>query len=273
MHGKCSMIESLVINFQDYGRFWSWYGPFGIFGDTEWEFSGCYFFWQPFNILEIHYFSVKDNNWRVSFQFDLFWAASVSLLCLLQVQNFLLSHCVCFVLVPPIITRNEKTIEVVPRRRKRFRTLIGSSISSPPSIAITIVCLASGKPTPTVTWTRNGIPVKRSNNVKILKKGRLRIKSFSSDDVGRYQCVASNIYGTDRATSSLNIKGMYNCRMYKWRLTLLSSFFHKCPLFPCLKFKSSYKLKSLKAAISDGKFCLAYGKRLLRGGPRLDTWL
>ncbi len=108
---------------------------------------------------------------------------------------------------PPVIIRNNKTSEVVYiRHKKRYSTLVGSSISSPASIALTIICAAKGKPEPTIEWTRNGKTVIRSKNVKILTRGRLRIKSLSSKEIGRYECTASNDFGVDKAVSSINIK-------------------------------------------------------------------
>ena len=110
---------------------------------------------------------------------------------------------------PPVIIRNNKTSEVAyvrHKHKKRYSTLVGSSISSPASIALTIICAAKGKPAPTIEWTRNGKTVVRSKNVKILSRGRLRIKSLSSKEIGRYECTASNDFGVDRAVSNINIK-------------------------------------------------------------------
>lgn len=104
-----------------------------------------------------------------------------------------------------------KTYEVIPPRRiqkKRFRTQIGSSISSPPEIALTIVCEATGKPTPVISWTRNGDAVETSKNIRVKDK-ILRIKSFSTSEIGRYQCTARNDFGVDTAVTDLNIKGRF----------------------------------------------------------------
>ncbi|CAB4011013.1 Glyco X precursor, partial [Paramuricea clavata] len=107
----------------------------------------------------------------------------------------------------PVIIRNQKTTEIVPARKKRYKTVVGSSISSPASIAITIVCQANGVPSPTIKWSRNGVVLERSTKtVKILKGGRLRIKSLSVNEIGRYECTASNILGSDSAISRINIK-------------------------------------------------------------------
>lgn len=109
-------------------------------------------------------------------------------------------------LEPPVIKTNPKTKDVVAKHKRRYKTVIGSSVTSPTLVAITIVCAADGKPTPTYTWTRNGKAVVRSSNVKILSRGsRLRIKSLSSDDIGRYECTARNVFGVDTAMTNLSV--------------------------------------------------------------------
>ena len=127
-------------------------------------------------------------------------------------------------LEPPVIERNLKTSEVIPPRKiekKRFRTLVGSSISSPPSIAITIVCEASGQPTPKISWTRNGAAVVSSRNIKVKDK-ILRIKSFSVKEIGRYECTAKNVFGVDKAVSNVNIKGKFDI-LFEQRLKYIVS--------------------------------------------------
>ena len=111
----------------------------------------------------------------------------------------------------PIITRNPKTTEIVPAHKKRYKTVIGSSISSPASVAITIVCQANGVPTPTIKWSQNGVLLERSTKtVKILNRGRLRIKSLTVNEIGRYECTASNILGSDSAISRIDVKGKFD---------------------------------------------------------------
>ena len=118
--------------------------------------------------------------------------------------------CVNHFLERPVITKNNKASEVVPRHKERYSTPVGSSISSPASIAITIVCAAKGEPTPKISWTWNGRPVPLSRKVKVLRGGqRLRIKSLSSKEIGRYECTAKNEFGADTAASNINIKGKF----------------------------------------------------------------
>lgn len=100
-----------------------------------------------------------------------------------------------------------KTREVVPKHKERYKTLVGSSILSRTGIAITIVCEAKGNPKPAVKWYLKGVPVVATKNIKILNRGRLRIKSLSSDSVGKYQCLARNPLGIDTATSNVTVLG------------------------------------------------------------------
>ncbi|XP_028402030.1 uncharacterized protein LOC114524971 [Dendronephthya gigantea] len=107
---------------------------------------------------------------------------------------------------PPVIRRNPKAIDIVAKHKRRYKTVIGSSVTSPTLVAITIVCAADGKPTPEYTWTKNGEAVIRSSNVKILSRGsRLRIKSLTSNNIGRYECTARNAFGVDTAMTNLSV--------------------------------------------------------------------
>ncbi|XP_046861464.1 contactin-5-like [Xenia sp. Carnegie-2017] len=106
----------------------------------------------------------------------------------------------------PKILRNQKEREIIPPRKKRYQTLVGSEILSRRNISLTIVCKATGTPAPTITWLRNGNRVSSKGNVKIKKGGRLRIKSLSENNVGQYQCRAGNSFGYDAAASNIIIR-------------------------------------------------------------------
>ena len=112
-------------------------------------------------------------------------------------------------LEPPLILRNQNAREIIPPRKKRYQTLIGSEIFSRGNISLTIVCQAIGIPTPTITWLRNGDRVSSKGNVKIKKGGRLHIKSLSENDVGKYLCRAGNSFGNDAVTSNIIIRSKY----------------------------------------------------------------
>ena len=120
----------------------------------------------------------------------------------------------------PVITRSVKQYETISPEKSRYKVLVGSSVSSPAKIALTIVCQAKGTPKPTITWSRGGVKIEgSSNNIKIKSGGRLRIKVLTSDDIGRYECTATNTYGYDTATTNVQIAGEF-ARSYRFRVFL-----------------------------------------------------
>ena len=86
-------------------------------------------------------------------------------------------------------------------------------IVAPPSLTVneseasSMQCSASGKPAPTVVWTRvNGsLPAGRS----VVFGGRLEIQESQTKDSGLYQCEATNILGAARKQVKLVVNGEY----------------------------------------------------------------
>ena len=105
----------------------------------------------------------------------------------------------------PVIRVNAKKIDAVPTHKNRYKSVVGASIISRANIAITIVCQADGKPPPNITWTMNGDPIVPNDVVKVLDRGRIRIKSLSDDYVGIYKCRAENVHGFDTASSKITV--------------------------------------------------------------------
>ncbi|XP_056019379.1 pro-neuregulin-1, membrane-bound isoform-like isoform X3 [Ostrea edulis] len=68
--------------------------------------------------------------------------------------------------------------------------------------------LRSGKPDPTIVWTKDGVPISgKTKGVQIKKRKKylqLRINKASSKDAGVYRCIATNVVGT--TAKSVNIK-------------------------------------------------------------------
>nr|XP_048692016.1 contactin-1 [Caretta caretta] len=57
-------------------------------------------------------------------------------------------------------------------------------------------CVATGKPTPTIRWLKNGVSFRR---------GELRIQGLTVKDAGMYQCIAENIHGIIYANAELKV--------------------------------------------------------------------
>ncbi|NXK90422.1 CNTN5 protein, partial [Formicarius rufipectus] len=65
-------------------------------------------------------------------------------------------------------------------------------------------CKATGKPRPTYSWLKNGVPLWPQNRIEMVN-GVLMIHSVNVSDAGMYQCLAENKYGTIYASAELKI--------------------------------------------------------------------
>ncbi|XP_027145831.1 hemicentin-1 [Larimichthys crocea] len=71
---------------------------------------------------------------------------------------------------------------------------------------VALSCEASGIPLPTITWLKDGRPIKASSSVRVLSGGRsLRLMHAAVEDAGRYTCIVSNNAGEERKNFDLDI--------------------------------------------------------------------
>ncbi|XP_028823701.1 hemicentin-1 isoform X1 [Denticeps clupeoides] len=62
--------------------------------------------------------------------------------------------------------------------------------------AVTLQCRTEGRPSPSVSWHRDGRAVAESVRVRVLSSGALQIAFVRPDDAGTYTCSAANAAGT-----------------------------------------------------------------------------
>lgn len=87
------------------------------------------------------------------------------------------------------------------------------------SHALTLECNAAGHPLPALTWLKDGVPVKASDNVHIDSDGKtLNILSILEADQGQYVCVATSVAGEKEIKYEVEVLG-------KFRGPLLASSF------------------------------------------------
>ena len=70
-----------------------------------------------------------------------------------------------------------------------------------------------GEPTPSLVWTRNGMPLKGYRNVMIDMDeftSSVVVKRASREDSGEYHVVAKNQWGTAEATFNVAVQGWYS---------------------------------------------------------------
>ena len=77
----------------------------------------------------------------------------------------------------------------------RLTKVIGNSVAS-------VSCRAFGFPPPTIVWSRGLVPLPQGRSSVI--NGTLNISSFSRQDVGPYQCKATNKLGSVTALTTLH---------------------------------------------------------------------
>ncbi|XP_077547312.1 peroxidasin isoform X2 [Haemaphysalis longicornis] len=72
--------------------------------------------------------------------------------------------------------------------------------------SVTLRCLAAGKPTPLVTWTRDGVPLLQHARYHVsLTAGTLVISATDPSDAGTYRCKATSPLGEDSASAKLDV--------------------------------------------------------------------
>ncbi|KAK0086036.1 hypothetical protein PV325_004017 [Microctonus aethiopoides] len=90
-------------------------------------------------------------------------------------------------------------------------------------------CAVTGQPTPTISWAKDGLPVRESaGRIKVLGNGgsTLQISSITRDDKGMFQCFAKNDYEMVQATAELRLGEdsvfLYNCNEFLIRTKVVS---------------------------------------------------
>ncbi|XP_067156720.1 hemicentin-1 [Apteryx mantelli] len=85
------------------------------------------------------------------------------------------------VYVPPVIEGDADTVQT-------RQVVAGSSV--------VLECKAEGNPPPLLTWLKDGVPVKASDNLRVLSGGKkLELLNAVEADRGQYWCVATSIAG------------------------------------------------------------------------------
>uniref|UniRef100_A0AAR2KQZ6 Hemicentin 1 n=1 Tax=Pygocentrus nattereri TaxID=42514 RepID=A0AAR2KQZ6_PYGNA len=72
--------------------------------------------------------------------------------------------------------------------------------------ALTLECEAGGHPIPSLTWLKDGSPVKAGENLQVLEQGRkIQIMNAVPSDAGRYVCVATSPAGEMEIKYDVNV--------------------------------------------------------------------
>lgn len=73
---------------------------------------------------------------------------------------------------------------------------------------LTLECEARGHPPPSLTWLKDGVPVRDGESVRVLEQGsKMEILSAAVSDSGRYVCVATSIAGEREVKYDVRVLG------------------------------------------------------------------
>lgn len=73
---------------------------------------------------------------------------------------------------------------------------------------LTLKCEARGHPPPSLTWLKDGVPVRNGESVSVLEQGsKIEILSATVSDSGRYVCVATSIAGEKQVKYDVRVLG------------------------------------------------------------------
>ncbi|XP_042868395.1 Down syndrome cell adhesion molecule-like protein Dscam2 [Penaeus japonicus] len=84
-----------------------------------------------------------------------------------------------------------------------------------PGPPVSLKCSAGGNPTPTITWTLDGLPIPQTDRVVVGEQlgtrsevvSHVNVSHTRVEDGGRYECVATNRAGSTSHAANLNIYG------------------------------------------------------------------
>jgi len=81
------------------------------------------------------------------------------------------------------------------------------------------------EPSPTVTWTKNGVPLPTDGDrVFVDETGSLHVMDARRDDNGQYRCVAENVAGSRlSAPARLTVRGEVSSRRPRFTITTCTS--------------------------------------------------
>lgn len=107
----------------------------------------------------------------------------------------------------PVVKLSDKPETIEAQDRSPITLTIGDNVTALTNTFITIRCHASGVPTPTVTWTKDGQDIPNLGRYIVQDDGSLLIIGADSEDTARYTCTADSVVGQDSASSSVKIVG------------------------------------------------------------------
>lgn len=115
-------------------------------------------------------------------------------------------HLRVLILAPPAVPSHWHGIKSrfnIPEHARR--TSIGAIATVVRGASLLLKCKADGTPKPKITWDVFTSSIEERHSV--LDDGTLVIPSVDFEDEGNFTCIANNLYGTLRRTTTVSILG------------------------------------------------------------------
>ena len=102
----------------------------------------------------------------------------------------------------------KKSKKLDASKAPRFLMHLPSPREVPEGSELVLVCAVTGAPTPCIAWLKNEKAIDLSDKDVCFENGvcTLSIPSVNQEEAGTYVCEASNIHGTNRSTSLVEVK-------------------------------------------------------------------
>uniref|UniRef100_A0A1A9WXF4 Ig-like domain-containing protein n=1 Tax=Glossina brevipalpis TaxID=37001 RepID=A0A1A9WXF4_9MUSC len=84
------------------------------------------------------------------------------------------------------------------------------------SLSLHNVCSISGFPKQSISWLKDGQPLRSGARVRLLSKEHIRITSITKEDKGMYQCMVKNDIESVQATAELRLGEVAPQLIYKF---------------------------------------------------------
>ena len=107
----------------------------------------------------------------------------------------------------PVIRIPSKPKMVEVKDRSPILLEIGNNVTALTNTSIIIKCHVNGVPTPTVTWTKDGLRITSNEIYMLLADDSLQIRELYEIGTARYTCSAKSVIGKVSASSTVLIVG------------------------------------------------------------------